>query len=234
MIKKSKKIILVFLIIASLIGITWASFSIYNYAVGHKVKEHIENGVVTSIEYDGKTYHLMKLGAKYYKFIRDEEIARKPNLFYTRTYSALKNDSNNNFIHGSFLMESELYTCLPIYDGDDLIQGEITSVLVCQEGWNFEKEFVVDNEVVEFAKALNNYSYAEEETIQIKKREASHYSIYFSYDNLPVCKNKSISIACYENEFYYLTETTDYGFKGVKIDCEKLENICNSFSENID
>lgn len=232
--RKAKKLLKALLVIEALIGVVYLMISIYCFCVGHNVKEHIEDDVLTTIEYNGKTYHQMKSGARYI-LKTDEKIAQKPNILLPRTYYTLKNDPDNNFVYLSVFGDSRLFTSLSLSNSDDLKQGEITSVLVYQNGWNHKKELVDDSEIVEYAKHLKNYRIEEnQEIIEIEAGNAESYSIYFAYDNLPVCANEHISLLCYNSEYYLVIDTMDHKWNTIRIDCDKLENICNAFPKTVE
>lgn len=225
-----KKIVISLLIAVAIII---ASFSLYNYARGYKVKENNDDGIITSIEYDGKQYHRMKGEAKYYEFIIDEKISYKYNPILPRTYYTIKNDENNDFIYQSVFGGSELYTCLPISKSDDLKQGEITAVLIEKLGYETKKQFVYDKEVIDFAKYLSELDTSWYETEAFKKNTGSWFYIYFSYDNLPVCSNNSVLIGYYDGKYYLKTDVTDYTFTGVHFENEAMERVLNSVMEEI-
>lgn len=227
---KVKKSLKVLLIIAILIGIVYSAISLYCFCVGHNVKENVENDTIVSIEYNDKTYYPIEINTEYLHFICDEKIAVKPN-FFTRVYYTLKNDPDNNFIYASSFGSSAIFTTSSVMHKDDINSGEITSVLVEQIGWNFEREFSSDKDVVAFLKTLKDYDFSEndeDELVEIKKGYAHYYRVYFSYNNFPICRNDSVYLADYNNEFYLVENNF-----GVRIDCDKLQNICNSFSKTV-
>lgn len=225
-----KKIVVSLMIVVAII-IT--SFSVYKYAIGYKVKEHSEDGIITSIEYAGKQYHRMNGEAKYYEFIIDEKISYKYNPILPRAYYTIKNDENNNFIYQSVFGGSELYTCLPISKSDDLKQGEITAVLIEQLGYETKKQFVYDKEVIDFAKYLSELDTSWYETDSFKKNTGKWFYIYFSYDNLHVCSNNNVLIGYYDGKYYLKTDVTDYTFTGVYIENEAMERMLDSLLEEI-
>ena len=226
-----KKVVISLLLVVAIII---ASFSAYNYARGYKVKENNDNGIITSIEYDGKKYHRMNGEAKYYEFIVDEKISYKYNPILPRTYYTIENDENNDFIYQSVFGGSELYTCLPISKSDDLKQGEITAVLIEKLGYETKKQFENDKEVIDFAKYLSELDTSWYETETFKKNTGKWFYIYFSYDNLPVCSNQSVLIGCYNGKYYLKTEVTDYTFTGAYIENEALERVLGSLMGEID
>lgn len=226
-----KKIVISLLLVVAIII---ASFSAYNYVRDYKVKENNDNGIITSIEYDGKKYHRMNGEAKYYEFIVDEKISYKYNPILPRVYYTIKNDENNDFIYQSVFGGSELYTCLPISKSDDLKQGEITAVLIEKLGYETKKQFENDKEVIDFAKYLSELDTSRYETESFKKNTGEWFYIYFSYDNLPACSIDNILIGYYDGKCYLKTDVTDYTFTGVPIKNDAMESILNILMEEAD
>ena len=109
--------------------------------------------------------------------------------------------------------------------------------MVCQEGWNYKKKFVNDNEIIDFCiqlkevknKHLDNFA-----TDTFKKNTGNWYYLYYSFDNSPICNNDGILIAEYDGRFYLEYKIDDDTFTGIAINCPKLEEICNSFPKNLD
>ncbi len=226
-----KKIVVSLLIV---LVIVVASFSAYSYAIGCKVKENNDGGIITSVEYDGKKYYKMNGGAKYYEFIVDEKISYKYNPILPRTYYTIENDENNDFIYQGVFGESNLYTCLPISKSADLKCGEITSVLIHQLGHTDKKRFVNDKNLIYFAKYLSELDTSRYETESFKKNTGEWFYIYFSYDNLPVCSIDNILIGYYDGKYYLKTDITDYTFTGVPIKNDAMESILNILMEEAD
>jgi len=215
-----------------------SSVLIYNYSLGYKVKEHTKSGEITAIEYNGKTYHQMEaLAGEYYKLILDEKISQKNNTILPHTYYTLKNDKNNDFLYSSAFRDRKIYTSLPINSINDMSHKNVTAIMVCQEGWNYKKKFVNDNEIIDFCiqlKEVKNKYLDNFVTDTFKKNTGNWYYLYYSFDNSPICNNDGILIAEYDGRFYLEYKIDDDTFTGIAINCPKLEGICNSFPKNLD
>lgn len=114
--KISKKriaiIAVVLLLAAAIITPPVAKIIRYNTPIESDTAELQER----TIEYQGRTYHLMCEYAKLFDFEIDKRVGRKGVVFHTNYYT-LKNDENRNFLYVTEIHEGYLYSTIPInYD----------------------------------------------------------------------------------------------------------------------
>lgn len=247
----------VLIVFAALIAVCVAGVAIWNYAAGHQVKEYRQGGTVTRVEYNGSSYYPMDgLTGEYCNFITDQRVSYKPQVLHSRAYYTLENDPNSDYLYCSAFRDHILYTRLSSRSMDQMSQNRITSVLISPSGGEKRQQFVNDPEVVTYCAALKEEKYREREVQDgeqsgidyddpIAKKEEypgaktfqkntnnGWYTLYFAYDNAPICGTAFVIVAEYDGVFYVEKEITDRAFTGTPADCPALEKACRSLPQN--
>ena len=244
------------IVAAAVTAVCVAGVAIWNYAVGHQVKEHREGGEVVAVEYNGSTYYPMAgLTGEQCNFITDQRVGYKPRVLLSRAYYTLENDPNGDYLYSSAFRDHILYTRLSTRSMDQMSQNRLASVLVSPSGGEVKEQFVTDPEVVAYCAALKAEKYRDRETQCekqsgiddddpiIKKEEDPSaktfqkntnngwYTLYFAYDNAPICGTEFVIVAEYDGAFYVEKEITDHSFIGTPVDCPALEKACRSLPQ---